>query len=495
MELQEQQLISRNRATFIIEIITIICIALKEFIAIYMYKSGTDYICSIVQFVVALIIAIIIIIVYILKKNTIIFKRVGLIGSTVVYAIIMLFNNQYGMYCYAIPIIFAAIIYLDKRYIYCGSINLALFNIIFFAKKIFGGQISTIGDYSQISAQAAVVVVSIISMICIENLLTKFNEQDKSVIKEKANKQKSVSDKIITLAEELNGLIENSNENINSLNVSVESSNDMMKNIVSKSEENNKSIKNQTDLSRIIESDVKETADSVDKIMDSSNESKKIINEGSELVDNLQNHSKNVHDASEITKNSSNELLSRISKMQNIIGTILEISNQTNLLALNASIEAARAGEAGRGFSVVADEIRNLSEQTMKATTEITDIIEKLTEDAKNVGNSIENSVIVVDKQNKLINITGEKFANINTQMDNLFELVNEVKKKVSKITEINKEIASNTVELSGNGEKVSESSMNGLSCSKESKEKLKIVNEILDEIFKVNEEMKECVK
>ena len=119
-------------------------------------------------------------------------------------------------------------------------------------------------------------------------------------------------------------------------------------------------------------------------------------------------------DQVQIAYRSISELQDRMDNIEGIIDTISCISEQTNLLALNAAIEAARAGEAGRGFAVVADEVRTLSNKTQGATTHIKDLIAQLQESSHKardvISDSQKNAELTVNKardsHQALINIT-----------------------------------------------------------------------------------------
>ena len=184
------------------------------------------------------------------------------------------------------------------------------------------------------------------------------------------------------------------------------------------------------------------------------------------------------------------QLNDSIKDVEAITDTILGISDQTNLLALNASIEAARAGEAGKGFAVVADEIRKLSEDTRKATEEISQIIEKLIKDADNAAQSMTKSSEYAEKQNELISETGAKLSDIKKDTDALYKGVHEVNASVDSIISANSIIMDSITNLSATGEEVAASTDTALSISDSAVSALKDMNHLLYEIHEISDQM-----
>jgi len=131
-----------------------------------------------------------------------------------------------------------------------------------------------------------------------------------------------------------------------------------------------------------------------------------------------------------------------------IIGTIEDIADQTNLLALNAAIEAARAGEQGRGFAVVADEVRALAVRTTRATREIGEMIKAIQNETKGAVATMEQSVRQVESGTLEAAHSGEALRRI-------LEQINDVAMQVNQIATAAEEQTATTGEISGNIHKI----------------------------------------
>ncbi len=173
-----------------------------------------------------------------------------------------------------------------------------------------------------------------------------------------------------------------------------------------------------------------------------------------------------------------NELSADSSQISRVMQVIEEIAEQTNLLALNAAIEAARAGEQGRGFAVVADEVRNLARRTQDSTREIHQVIEKM-----HSGSS--KAVTVMDQ--------GQKQASLSVEQARCAgESLNAINLSVTRITDMNQQIALTTeqqsavaIEISNNFNQITQSAI----LAEEEAAKITAASKVLETLAKTLEQ------
>lgn len=208
---------------------------------------------------------------------------------------------------------------------------------------------------------------------------------------------------------------------------------------------------NAADLSSAMGTFVKRIAEANengDYIQRSSIEVIKLTNDGSALMEastsQMEMIDKIVHDA--VIKV---EGLDKHSQdISELVLVIQGIAEQTNLLALNAAIEAARAGEQGKGFAVVADEVRKLAEQSSVSVTNITEIVDRIQTESSLVAASLQHGYKEVEEGTNQIETTGETFKKISIAIGEMVEKINLVSENLD-------QIASNSHSMSGSIEEI----------------------------------------
>lgn len=192
-------------------------------------------------------------------------------------------------------------------------------------------------------------------------------------------------------------------------------------------------------ISELMESFVNKVAEANNGTMRTSKESQSIIkqtDEGKELMEQSVTQMQVIHQIVQDAVQKVQGLDRQSKEISKLVEVIQGIAEQTNLLALNAAIEAARAGEHGKGFAVVADEVRKLAEEVTSSIGNITDIVNGIQKESNEVTNSLQNGYEVVEEGSKQIAVTGEKFVEINHSVSSMATMIQSISVQLTEIAE-----------------------------------------------------------
>ncbi len=215
------------------------------------------------------------------------------------------------------------------------------------------------------------------------------------------------------------------------------------------SEEVSSQASQQSDAASSMAASVEQMAVSIDQVKDSANEAHaisreadSISEEGASVIHTTATEMNKISDTVLASSRIVEDLGHHSDQITSIVNTIREIADQTNLLALNAAIEAARAGEQGRGFAVVADEVRKLAERTSQSTTEIGGMINKIQQGTRSAVSSMEEGVAKVSTGVQLATQAGDSINRIRSGAQRVTVVVNDISSSIQEQSLASSEIA-----------------------------------------------------
>jgi methyl-accepting chemotaxis protein len=216
---------------------------------------------------------------------------------------------------------------------------------------------------------------------------------------------------------------------------------------------------------------IEEISASSQEVTSFSEHSNKVAQEGRERIEEAMEQFKTIESVVETSTNNMKQLNQIVEEVEGINKLITEIAEQTNLLALNASIEAARAGEDGHGFAVVAEEIKELAEETGEATDNIDSLIKEIHQKSEKTLETIENSNQEVAVGNKLITEAEKSFVEIKENIEETADQIqqtsasaeelaansDEINTATEEVREVVEEVTKASTDLADNAQKLQE--------------------------------------
>lgn len=409
----------------------------------------------------------------------------------ILYVFAIFTANSVTNFVYAVPMFVVLLLYSDVRFsaLYCGT--LCLFNIldIIYVAMTVGYASEQIADV-EIRATSIMLIAlyCVVSTVC----LNKLNRNKLVNLNAEKDKSTQMLNNTLQLAGQISQGIEQVTEKMELLDQSVTHIQGSMKEVTQGSTETADSVQQQMVRTEEIQSHiakVKKNAESIDRGVDDTTE---MIQDGQKNIDAMTQQVQRSMEANDIVISRMEELSAQTEKMNTIIEMITGITDQTSLLSLNASIEAARAGDAGRGFAVVAGEISSLANQTKSATVNITELIQNINAELKEVSEAID----LVTGSNKSYAMTAKEvrgsFEKIAEMTDNIGQQTSAMRETVMDLETANAGIVESIQTISAITEQVSAHSNETYeACEKNSS----MVSEVTEIVENLNEETKKIKK
>lgn len=392
------------------------------------------------------------------------------------------------------PTIVACSIYGDVKFTIFSGISFTVITIVGIYKQMMGYTLKDNPKY-QGWIFVTVLIISIvfyISLVRTSYIIKKINELKVNEIKKRKDNVQDLSNQILEIGKQVKVDAYNTSSIIDDLEKETNNSLSIFEEIDDRSKANVNSAEEQKQMTSNIMKMINDVKVEVNRALESTSNSQKGLNNSKNSVADLKEKSKVIVENNEEVIAAINEFVENIKKVKKTISGIEEVSDQTNLLSLNAGIESARAGEKGKGFAIVASEIRNLSEQTNTMLDDINKVVLKLEGNTERAKKVIYSVVDAVNEENKTIDEAIVDFNDMDKYISVLNENISSILNKVNNVVEYSEGIGDKSKDLVKSSLGVSKKTNQALELNKDNKEKAVRTKNLMNDLVGIADEFNE---
>lgn len=243
-------------------------------------------------------------------------------------------------------------------------------------------------------------------------------------------------------------------------------------------------------------------AEDIEKLKESNQEVERLADEmetaaagGKTEMDRVSSQMAKIKNAIQEVADGISNLESISNEIDEILNIINNIAEQTNLLALNAAIEAARAGEAGRGFSVVADEIRELAEESVNSAGEIRKLVEEVKEETNTASEKMDEGISEIQNGEEVVSSAESSFKDIEEKIKNASGGISSSIEIVEEVDHYSEEIVSEVGEIASISEETSANTEEVAAASEEQNASIEEITSLADSLAEMSSNLNQLVK
>ncbi|MBR4514962.1 MAG: hypothetical protein IKO61_08775 [Lachnospiraceae bacterium] len=426
---------------------------------------------------------------YMKDEESEIVKHTVASGFSLMYMYVLFTASNPLVFTYVIPLMVIVTLYSNQKYQTIIGVSAAGVNIIDVIRQAMNNPDSSQVVTMEIQGLLMVLIAAYFVLSSVKSaqydkirrarLLVEQGKTEQ-ILMDVLDVSGKMTDTVSNVSNEMESLrrsVESTVQSMNEVNLGTSESSDAIQGQLMMTEQIQEHIKLVEEVSQTLNQRVQTTFDAVEA-------GRQNINRMDNLTDQVDTAGKDVATAIHTFKD-------KASQMNNITEMIQSVASQTSLLALNASIEAARAGEAGRGFSVVATEISNLSGQTTDATNDINRLIQDITSQIDTMVATIEHLIKVGEDESRCAEETAKSFGVISENVDDIHNQSNTLDELVDKLAKSNEEIMRSIETISAMTEEVTAHATETLNISENNQDIVTHINELVEDLNNDAEELK----